>query len=122
MEILLFVVLLLSLTGAFMKAADWFQDTKGINIVPAALIEMVSVVIFVFNYGKDETGNIIWLCVAIAIVLVVTIFNLMTYGAKHGALVSLAELLFSVSVVFLFLYMLLSNGARKSRRGNHRRK
>ncbi len=120
MKIFLAVVVLLGLGGIFMKAADWFQDTKGINIIPAALIEVVSAVIFVFNYGEDEISSIIWMCVAIAIVLAVTIFNLTKYGLKDGALASLAELVFSVSVVFIFLVMLLS-GNNKTKRKNRRR-
>lgn len=39
--VLLFIILLLGLTVVFSKAADWFEQSKGINIVPAALIDTV---------------------------------------------------------------------------------
>lgn len=113
---LLFVFLLIGLLAVFQKVASWFQDTQNINIIPFAFVEMISVFLFAFNYGGESTKEIIWVCVSIAIVVVITIFNLIKYGLKYGALASLAELLFSIAIVFAILGMLISRNQRTKHR------
>ena len=120
---LIFIFLLIGLTAGFKKAADWFQYNKNINIVPAAFIEMIAVIIFMFTYGSEYTDEIIWMWVSIAIVLAVTIFNLIRYGVKDGALASLAELAFSISAAFLLACILVSrNQKTKYKKTRYRKK
>lgn len=56
------------------------------NIIPLALIDMVAVLIFMFHYGGEKTEDTIWICVAIAIVLVIIVFNFIRYGLKNGGI------------------------------------
>ena len=122
-KVLLFLFLLLGLTAGFKKAADWFQYNKNINIVPAAFIEMIAVIIFMFTYGSEYTDEIIWMWVSIAIVLAVTIFNLIRHGVKDGALASLAELAFSISAAFLLVCILVSRSQKtKYKKTRYRKK
>ncbi len=120
---LIFVFLLIGLTAYFKKAAEWFVDNKNINIIPAALIEMVAVIVFMFTYGSEYTDEIIWMWVSVAVVIAVTIFNLIKYGLKDGALASLAELVFSISAAFLLACILVASGSKKkNKKTRYRRK
>lgn len=110
---IIFIFLLLGLTVIFKKVAEWFQDTKDINILPASLIEMVAVIIFMFNFGSELKEDIIWTCISILIIVIVTIFNLIKYGIKDGALLSLAELIFSVSAAFLIAFIFLAGTEKR---------
>ncbi len=38
---LIFILLLLGLTAVFKRVAEWFDDVKNINIVPATLREII---------------------------------------------------------------------------------
>ncbi len=119
-KVLVFVVLLVVLISTFQKVANWFQYTRNINIVPFAFVEMVSVFLFVFNYGGESTEEIIWVWVSVAIVLAVTLFNLIKYGLQNGLLASLTELVFSVAIVFAILGILVSRN-QKTKRRNRRK-
>ncbi len=77
---------------------------------------MVPVFLFVFNYGGKSTEEIIWVWVSVAIVLAVTLFNLIKYGLKNGLLASLAELIFSVAIVFALLGILVSRNQKTKRK------
>lgn len=119
---LIFVLLLIGLTAFFKNAAEWFQDNKNINIIPAAFIEMIAVFVFMGTYGSEYTDEIIWMWVSVGIVLAVTIFNLIKYGVKDGALASLAELVFSASAAFLLACILISRNKKTKRKRTQRRK
>lgn len=120
---LIFIILLIGLTAYFKKAAEWFIENKNINIIPAALIEMVAVIVFMFTYGSEYTDEIIWMWVSVSVVLAITIFNLVKCGLKDGALASLAELVFSISAAFLLAYILVASGSKKkSKKTRYRRK
>lgn len=119
---LVFVLLLIGLTSGFKKVADWFQHNKSINIVPAALIEMLAVIIFMVTYGSEHTAEIVWMWVSVAIVLAIIIFNLIRYGVKDGTLASLAELIFSVSAAFLLILILASRSQKTKRKKTRHRK
>lgn len=81
---LIFVFLLIGLTAFFKKATEWFQNNKNINIIPAALIEMVAVFVFLGTHGSEYADEIVWMWISVAIVLVITVFNLIKYGIKVG--------------------------------------
>lgn len=119
---LIFVFLLIGLTAFFKKAAEWFQNNKNINIIPAALIEMVAVFVFLGTYGSQYTDEIIWMWISVAIVLVITVFNLIKYGIKDGILVSLAELVFSISAALLIACILVTSGKKTRKKTRYRRK
>lgn len=119
---LIFVFLLFGLTIAFKKAADWFRINKGINIVPAALIDTVAEMLFIFNYGTEQTKNNIWLGIAIAIVLAIVVFNLMNYGFKDGILTSLAEMIFSISAAFLIACILVAESQKNAQKQKKRKR
>ena len=119
---LIFVFLLIGLTADFKKAADWFQYKKNINIVPAAFIEMIAVIVFMFTYGSQYTDEIVWMWLSVAIVLAVTVFNLVKYGVRDGALASLAELAFSISAAFLLACILVSRSQKTKRKSTRYRK
>jgi len=122
-KVLLIVLLLAGLTAGFRAVAEWFRDTKNINILPASLIEMVAVIVFAFTYGSKYTDEIIWMWVSVAVVLAVTVFNLIKYGLKDGILASIAELFFSVSSAFLLLCLLAARGGKsKGKSYNSKRK
>lgn len=116
MKALLFIFFLVGLTASFKKVAEWFQDTKSINIIPEALIEMVAVFIFICTYGSDYTDEIIWMWVSIAVVLIITAFNLARYGIKDGTLASFAELVFSVAAAFLLICIILARETKRKKR------
>lgn len=123
---LLFIILLLGLIVVFSKAAEWFEQSKGINIVPAALVNMVAEIILVYQYTNSENDAIkmnLWIGIAIIIFLTIIIMNLMKYGLKDGILASLAEIVFSISAVIIIVGILLavisqntSNGSRRKRK------
>lgn len=123
---LLFIILLLGLTVVFSKAAEWFDQSKGINIVPASLVNMVAEIIFVYQYTNSENDAIkmnLWISIAIIILLTILIMNLMKYGLKDGIFASLAEIVFSISAVIIIIGILLalisqntSNGSRRKRK------
>ena len=119
---LIFVLLLIGLTAFFKNAAEWFQDNKNINIVPAAFIEMIAVFVFMGTYGSEYTDEIIWMWVAVAIVLVITLFNLIKYGIKDGILASLAELVFSISAALLIACILVTSGKKTRKKTRYKRK
>ena len=119
---LIFVFLLIGLTAFFKKAAEWFQDNKNINIIPAALIEMIAVFVFLGTYGSEYTDEIVWMWISVAIVLVITVFNLIKYGVKDGILVSLAELVFSISATLLIACILVTSGKKTRKKTRYRRK
>jgi len=122
-KVLFFALLLFGLTAVFKRVAEWFEDVKNINIVPAALVEVVAVIIFIFTHGSKSTGGIVWMWVSVAVVLVVTIVNLIKYGIKDGVLVSFSELAFSVSAALLLICVFVSqNEKNKYKRSHHRRK
>lgn len=106
---ILFILLLLGLTAVFAKAAEWFQENKK-NITPAALIDVIAEIIFILHYGSKETRDIVWMCVAIVIVIVIIAFNLFKYGLKDGVFASLVELVFSISAAFLILCAIVASG------------
>ena len=114
--VILSIFLLLGLTAAFKKVSEWFQDNKGMNIIPPALIDMVAVLIFMFHYEGEKTEDTIWICVAIAIVLVIIVFNFIRYGLKNGALASLAELVFSVSAAILVAFLIAASSQKRKRK------
>ena len=122
MKMLIFVFLLLGLTAVFKKIAEWFENTKNINIIPASLIEMPFVVVFMVTYGSEYTNEIIWMWVSVAVVIAVTIFNLVKYGLKDGALVSIAELVFSVAAALLFICIIVSRSGKKKNTQYKRRR
>ena len=113
---LIFILLLLGLTAVFPKIAEWFQENKNINIMPIALIDIIAGFVFILHYGSEDTKDIIWMC--IAIVLVIIVFNLIKYGFEDGTLASLAELIFSVAAVFLIVCVLMAS----SQKGKKKRK
>ena len=113
---ILIILLLVGLCAAFRKVAEWFQDNKNINIVPAAFVEMIAAIIFMFTYGSTSTEEIVWMWIAVAIVVAVTIFNLIKYGLKDGILTSLAELVFSVAAALLILSYLVVRSERRTKR------
>lgn len=123
---LLFIILLLGLTVVFSKAAEWFDQSKGINIVPASLVNMVAEIILVYQYTNSENDAIkmnLWIGIAIIIFLTIIIMNLMKYGLKDGIFASLAEIVFSISAVIIIIGILLalisqntSNGSRRKRK------
>ena len=95
-----------------------FKDfsNKNINIVPASFIVMIAVIIFMFTYGSTYTDEIIWMWVSIAIVVAVTIFNLIKYGLKDGLLASIAELAFSSATALLLLSYLIVRSDNKTKK------
>lgn len=105
-----FILLLLGLTAVFAKVAEWFQENKKINITPVALIDVIAEIIFIVHYGSKDTRDIVWMCMAIVIIIVIVVFNLFKYGLKDGAFASLAELVFSISAAFLILCVFLASG------------
>ena len=113
---LIFIIALIGLTACFKKASEWFDKNKGINILPGALVEMVAVIIFMFTYGSEYNNDVTWMWVSIAVVLAVTIFNLIRHGLKDGILASLAELVFSISAAFLLACILVTSGREKKNR------
>lgn len=119
---LIFVFLLIGLTAFFKKAAEWFQNNKNINIIPAALIEMVAVFVFLGTYGSEYADEIVWMWISVAIVLVITVFNLIKYGIKDGILASLAELVFSISAALLIACILVTSGKKTRKKTRYRRK
>ena len=116
--VMILIFLLIVLTAVFIKVAEWFQEIININIMPAALIDMIAGIVFILHYGNKDTKDIIWMCVAIAIVLVIIVFNLIKYGFGYGALASLAELVFSISAAFLVVCILIAS----SQNGKQKRK
>ena len=110
--------MLIGLTAFFKKAAEWFQNNKNINIIPASLIEMVAVFIFLGTYGSEYTDEIIRMWVSVAIVVAITIFNLIKYGVKDGILVSLAELIFSISAAVLIAFILVASSKKSKVKKN----
>lgn len=119
---LIFVILLIGLTTFFKKAAEWFQDSKDINIIPAALIEMVAVFVFLGTYGSENTNEIIWMWVSVAIVIAITVFNLIKHGLKDGVLASLAELIFSISAAILVACIIVTSGKKTRKKTRYKRK
>lgn len=119
---LIFVFLLIGLTAFFKKAAEWFQNNKNINIIPAALIEMVAVFVFLGTYGSEYADEIVWMWISVAIVLAITVFNLIKYGIKDGILASLAELVFSISAALLIACILVTSGKKTRKKTRYRRK
>lgn len=119
---LIFVFLLIGLTAFFKKAAEWFQNNKNINIIPAALIEMVAVFVFLGTYGSEYADEIVWMWISVAIVLVITVFNLIKHGIKDGILASLAELVFSISAALLIACILVTSGKKTRKKTRYRRK
>lgn len=119
---LIFVFLLIGLTAFFKKAAEWFQNNKNINIIPAALIEMVAVFVFIGTYGSEYADEIVWMWISVAIVLVITVFNLIKHGIKDGILASLAELVFSISAALLIACILVTSGKKTRKKTRYRRK
>ena len=119
---LIFVFLLIGLTAFFKKAAEWFQNNKNINIILAALIEMVAVFVFLGTYGNEYADEIVWMWISVAIVLVITVFNLIKHGIKDGILVSLAELVFSISAALLIACILVTSGKKTRKKTRYRRK
>lgn len=117
-KVIIFFLLLIGLAAIFNKVANWFQQTKSINIIPCALIEMVAVVIFIFNYGGHDTENIICLCIAITIVAIITILNFVNYGLTDGLLSSIVELLFSITAGLLFVCLLLARNQKYNKKEN----
>ena len=115
---LVFVLLLIGLTAFFKKAAEWFQDNKNINIIPASLIEMVAVFIFLGTYGSEYTNEIIWMWVSVVVVIAITVFNLIKYGVKDGILVSLAELVFSISAAILIAFIVVASSKKSKVKKN----
>ena len=113
---LIFVLLLIALTVLFKIVADWFQYNKNINIIPSTLIEMVAVIIFMFTFDSTSTSGLVWMWASVAMVIGITIFNLAQYGIKNGILVSLAELIFSVSAAFLIVCMIVASSSKKKSR------
>lgn len=123
--VLLFIILLLGLTVVFSKAADWFEQSKGINIVPAALIDTVGEIIFIYQYTNFENNEIkmnIWIGIAIIIFLAIIIMNLMKYGLKDGILASLAEIVFSMSAVIIIIGILLAVISQNMPKGSRRKR
>ena len=116
--VMILIFLLIVLTAVFIKVAEWFQEIININIMPAALIETIAGVIFMFHYGSAKTKDIIWVCVVIAIVLVIVVFNLIKYGFRDGALTSLTELVFGISASFLIVCFIITS----SQKGKRKRK
>ncbi len=114
---LVFVVLLVILLAVIEKAVRWFQYTKHINIIPAAFVEMIAVILFAFNYGGESMEEIVWVCVSVAVVIAITVFNLIKYGVKNGILASGAELLFSIAIALAVLGILVS----RSKKTKHKR-
>lgn len=119
---LIFVFLLIGLTAFFKKVAEWFQNNKNINIIPAALIEMVAVFVFLGTYGSEYADEIVWMWISVAIVLVITVFNLIKYGIKDGILASLAELVFSISAALLIACILVTSGKKTRKKTRYKRK
>lgn len=119
---LIFVFLLIGLTAFFKKAAEWFQNNKNINIIPSALIEMVAVFVFLGTYGSEYADEIVWMWISVAIVLVITVFNLIKYGIKDGILASLAELVFNISAALLIACILVTSGKKTRKKTRYRRK
>lgn len=115
-NVLIFLLILVGLLAAFQKVADWFENTRNINIVPASLVDIVAVAIFAFNFGSNEDSETVWICVSVAIVVAVTVMNLIQHGLKNGALASAAELIFSIAVVFVILGMLASINQKKRKK------
>lgn len=113
---ILIILLLVGLCAAFRKAAEWFQENKNINIIPAAFIEMIAAIIFMFTYGSTYTDEIVWMWIAVAIIVAITIFNLIKYGLKDGILASLAELIFSAAAALLILSYLVVRSERRTKR------
>ena len=115
---IIFIFLLIGLICVFQQVVEWFEENKGINIIPAALIETIAGVIIMVNYGSSETKDIIWMWVAIAIVFIIIVFNLIRYRLKDGALASFAELVFSIPAAFLIICALIAS----TQKGNKKRK
>ena len=115
-KVLLFVLLLIVLTVIFKIVAEWFQYNKNINILPATFIEMIAVIVFLYTFGSTNTSEAIWMWLSVATVTIISILNLVRYGIRDGILTSLAELVFSVSAVFLIVCILIAGGQKKSNR------
>lgn len=113
---LIFILLLGVLTIGFKKAITWFADNKNINIVPGTFVEMIAVIVFMFTYGSENTRDIIFMWVSVAVVLAITTYNFIKYGLKDGALASVAELGFSASAAFLLVCIFVARGSQKKRK------
>lgn len=119
---LAFVFLLIVLTVLFKKTAEWFQDAKNINILPAALMEMAAVLVFLWTWGSQYTNDRIWMWAAVAVVAAITVFNWIQYGIKDGTLASLAELIFSISAALLVACILVTGGKKPRKKTRYKRK
>ena len=115
---LLLLLLLCFLTFGFIKAIEWFQNNKNINIIPATLIDVFAIIIFIWNYEGNHTKNFILMYTAIAVILIIIVFNLLSYGLKDGLLVSFAELVFSIPAALLIVIIFLA----EIQKGNKKRK
>ena len=114
----LLLLLFCFLGFGFIKAIEWFQNNKNINIIPATLIDVFAIIIFLWNYDGDHTKNLILMYTAIAVILIIIVFNLLSYGLKDGLLVSFAELIFSIPAALLIVLILVAG----SQKGNKKRK
>lgn len=121
-KVLLIILFLIGLTAVLKKVAKWFAENKDINIIPSTFIEMVAVIVFMFTYGSINTSEIIWMWISVAVVVIITILNLLIYGIKDGILASFAELAFSVSAAFLIACMLVASSQEKTRQKLNRRR
>lgn len=114
----LLLLLLCFLAFGFIKAIEWFQNNKNINIIPATLIDIFAIIIFLWNYEGDHTKNLILMYTAIAVIIIIIVFNFLAYGLKYGFLVSFAELIFGIPAALLIILSLYS----VSQKSNKRRK
>ncbi|MBQ8028078.1 MAG: hypothetical protein IJ262_01580 [Clostridia bacterium] len=121
-NMLIFAFLLIGLTVSFKKVTEWFQYNKNINIIPAALIEMIAVIVFMFNYGSEYTDDVVLMWLSVVLILAITVFNVVKYGIKDGVLASLAELVFSISSAILVAYILVTGGKKARKKSSYRRK
>lgn len=112
----LLLLLLCLLAFGFIKAIDWFQNNKNINIIPATLIDVFAIIIFLWNYEGDHTKNLLLMYTAIAVILIIIVFNLLRYGLKDGLLVSFAELIFSIPAALLIVLILYADSQKSNKR------
>lgn len=120
---ILFALLLIGLTAVFNTVAEWFQTSRNINIIPAALLDMTAAIIIIFNYGNEATKNRVAMYAAIVMILAITIINLIKYGVKYGILASIAEIIFAASATFLIVLFLLAESQNsKNSRSKRKRK
>ena len=114
--VLIVVILLLVLTATFNSVADWFEETKNIDILPVALIDVVAVIVFIFACVDKPSGANIWMGLSGAVVLGTVVYNMVQHGYKDGALASLAELVFSISAAFLIIFLLSGTNSKKDKK------